>query len=70
MSGAVCGSHGESGCKRGVAHRAGLVEGVTGGAQGCSTGSFLDGLEFVEEFDPADGVLVAGFQAGACSTVE
>lgn len=35
-----------------------------------STGSFLDGLEFLEEFDPANGVLVTGFQAGTCGTVE
>ena len=35
-----------------------------------SPGSFLDGLEFIKEFDPADGVLIAGFEAGACGPVE
>lgn len=35
-----------------------------------STGSLLDRLELFKEFDPADGVLVTGFQAGACGTVE
>jgi hypothetical protein len=34
-------SDGESSCKRGVVHRAGLIEGLAGGALG-STGSFLD----------------------------
>lgn len=36
----------------------------------CAAGFLLHGLEFVEEFDPADGVLVAGFQTGACCAVE
>lgn len=42
---------------------------LRGGSLGSSC-FFLDGFEFVQEVYPADGVLIAGFQPGACWALE
>lgn len=60
-----CGG-GESSRERGGEEGTGLVVGLAVGGLG-ATGAFLDGFEFVQEVDPADGVFFAAFQARAAA---
>lgn len=60
-----CSGCGERSGQRGPRSDTVLVKLALGGGALGSAGFFLDGLEFIEEFDPANGVFVAGFQTRA-----